>query len=149
MKSVVFASVHDAARCKMAAAFFNAFTMPSLARATSGGIRPPLWVAPEVVQAMQEIGLDVSARPQVLPQGALEGASLIVSFAGAEGWSAPAGVQREIWDVPDPDGQPIERVREIRDRVRERVWKLVARQGWYKLQPARLLYGRGEPVQQA
>src|SRR5438309_599434 len=55
MKTVVFASVHDAARSKMAAAFFNAFTMPSLVRAVSGGTRPLLWVAPEIVQVMHEV----------------------------------------------------------------------------------------------
>ena len=66
MKTVVFASVHDAARSKMAAAFFNAFTMPSLVRAVSGGTRPLLWAAPEIVQVMNEVGLDVSGRPQVL-----------------------------------------------------------------------------------
>jgi hypothetical protein len=51
MKVVVFASVHDAARSKMAAAFFNAFTLPALVRAVSGGDRPLLWVVPDVVQA--------------------------------------------------------------------------------------------------
>ena len=145
MKTVVFASLHDAARCKMAAAFFNAFTKPSLVRAISGGVRPLLWVAPEVVQVMQEVGLDVSARPQVLPQPALDTAALIVSFTGAEGWSSLPGVRREVWDVPDPRNQPVQRVREIRDRLREQVWRLVAREGWYKLQPVHFL--RSEQAQ--
>jgi arsenate reductase len=149
MKTVVFASVHDAARCKVAAAFFNAFTMPSLVRAISGGVRPRLWVAPEIVQVMQEVGLDVSDRPHVLQQAALESATLIVSFSGADSWAAPAGVPREVWDIPDPNGQPLERVREIRDRLRERVWRLVAKRGWYRLQPARLLADRSEQAQHA
>jgi len=147
MKTVVFASVHDAARCKMAAAFFNAFTMPSLARAISGGVRPLLWVAPEIVRVMKEVGLDVAGRPQVLPQAALESATLIVGFVDADGWSAPDGAPRELWDVPDPKDQPIERIREIRDRLRERVWRLVAKRGWYKLQPACFLMDRSGQVQ--
>jgi arsenate reductase (thioredoxin) len=149
MKTVVFASIHDAARCKIAAAFFNAFTMPSLARGISGGVRPVLWVAPDVVQVMKEVGLDVSGRPQVLPRDALASAALIVNFVGADGCSTFPGVPHEIWDVPDPHNQPLDRVREIRDRLRARVWRLVAKQGWYKLQPARLLHRQAELVQHA
>lgn len=139
MKTVVFASNHDAARSKMAAAFFNAFTKPSLARAVSGGSCPLLWVAPEVVQVMSEVGLDVSGRPQVLTADVLDGAALIVTFSDAGAWPTPARVPLESWNVPDPRKLAIERVREVRDRLRERVWRLVAKQGWYKLQPARAL----------
>ena len=149
MKTVVFASVHDAARSKMAAAFFNAFTMPSLVRAVSGGTRPLLWVAPEIVQVMNEVGLDVSGRPQVLPPDALERAALIVTFADEGAWRRPAAVPHESWDLPDPRSLPIDRLREMRDRLRERVWRLVARQGWYKLQPARMLRFNAEQSQHA
>jgi arsenate reductase (thioredoxin) len=149
MKNVVFASVHDAARSKMAASFFNAFTMESLVRAVSGGTRPLLWVAPEIIQVMNEVGLDVSDRPQVLPPDALERAALIVTFSDESGWRRPAGVPHESWDLPDPRGLPIDRLREIRDRLRQRVWRLVARQGWYKLQPARMLRFSGEQTQHA
>jgi arsenate reductase len=137
MKTVVFASVYDAARSKMAAAFFNAFTMPSLVRAVSGGARPLLWVAPEVVQIMREIEFDVETRPQLLPAEALESAALIVTFSDADAWRTPPDVPRESWDLPDPRNLPIERLRELRDRLRDRVWRLVAKQGWYRLQPAR------------
>jgi len=147
MKTVVFAGVYDAARSKMAAAFFNAFTMPSLVRGVSGGACPLLWVVPEIVQVMKEVGLDVSARPQLLPNDALESAALIVTFADASTWRTPAAVPRESWDLPDPRKLPIERVREIRDRLRERVWKLVAKRGWYRLQPTAVLRQRAEREQ--
>jgi arsenate reductase (thioredoxin) len=137
MKTVVFASIYDAARSKMAAAFFNAFTMPSLVRGVSGGARPLLWVAPEVVQIMKEVGFDVATRPQLLSAAVLESAALIVTFPDAAGYRTPSDVPRECWDLPDPRNLPIERLRELRDRLRERVWRLVAKQGWYKLQPAR------------
>jgi len=149
MKTVVFASVHDAARSKMAAAFFNAFTMPSLVRAVSGGTRPLLWVAPEIVQVMNEVGLDVSGRPQVLPPDALGRAALLVTFSDEGDWRRPAAVPHESWDLPDPRSLPIDRLREVRDRLRERVWRLVARQGWYKLQPARMLRFNAEQSQHA
>ncbi len=136
MKTVVFASIYDAARSKMAAAFFNAFTMPSLVRGVSAGACPLLWVVPEIVQVMKEVGLDVSARPQLLPSNALESAALIVTFADLGPWRTPAGVPRESWDLPNP------RVREIRDHLRERVWKLLAKHGWYRLQPTAVLRHR-------
>ena len=141
MKVVVFASVHDAARSKMAAAFFNAFTLPALVRAVSGGDRPLLWVVPDVVRAMGEVGLDVSDRPRVLTSELLARATRIVTFDGAV-WHPPAEVPREDWDLPDPSNLPLPRIREIRERIRERVWRLVAKQGWYKLQPARVIRDR-------
>ena len=149
MKTVVFASVHDAARSKMAAAFFNAFTMPSLVRAVSGGTRPLLWVAPEIVQVMNEVGLDVSGRPQVLPPDALDHAALIVTFSDERALRRPAAVPQESWDLPDPRGLSLDRLRDLRDRLRERVWRLVARQGWYKLQPVRMLRFSAEQRQHA
>jgi arsenate reductase (thioredoxin) len=149
MKTVVFSSVHDAARSKMAAAFFNAFTMPSLVRAVSGGTRPLLWVAPEVVEVMNEVGLDVSDRPQVLPPDALDRAALIVTFSNEGALQRPGAVPHESWDLPDPRGLSVEHLRALRDRLRERVWRLVARQGWYKLQPARMLRFSSEQRQHA
>ncbi|MGZ6124744.1 MAG: hypothetical protein ACXWLR_07280, partial [Myxococcales bacterium] len=62
-------------------------------------------------------------------------------------WRTPSGVPRESWDVPDPHNLPIERVREIRDRLRDRVWRLVAKQGWYRLQPAAVLRHRASREQ--
>ena len=135
MKTVVFASIHDAARSKMAAAFFNAFTLPVLVRGVSGGSEPLLWVAPHVVQVMREAGLDISGRPSVVTSRSLHNAALIVTFAGAP-FSAPPGVPREEWNVPDPTRLALEDVRRVRDQLRRRVWRMVAARGWYKLQPA-------------
>jgi arsenate reductase len=149
MKTVVFATVYDAARSKMAAAFFNAFTMPTLVRGVSGGARPLLWVVPEVVQIMREIEFVVDTRPQLLAADALESAALIVTFSDAGAWRTPPAVPRESWDVPDPRNLPIERLRELRDRLRDRVWRLVAKQGWYKLQPTRALRSRKQEATQS
>jgi len=69
------------------------------------------------------------------------------------GWTFALGdvaaVPHESWDLPDPRSLPIDRLREVRDRLRERVWRLVARQGWYKLQPARMLRFNAEQSQHA
>ena len=134
MKTVAFVSLYDAARSRMAAAFFEAFTKPTLVRAISGGIRPLLWTASDVIDVMAESGFDVSGQPRVLSEDDLKRASMIVTV-GEAGWQPPPSVQHEHWDVPDPRGLPMPRLRELRDRLRRRVWRLVAREGWYKLQP--------------
>ena len=85
---------------------------------------------------MQEVGLDVSAaRPRLLTDTALDGVSLFVALGEDASWSVPAGVRRENWSLADPKNLPLAQVRAIRDRLRDRVWRLVAQNGWYKRQP--------------
>ena len=60
-KQVIFACVHSAGRSQMAAAFLNALADPSRARAVSTGTEPAERVHPEVVAAMREVGIDLSA----------------------------------------------------------------------------------------
>jgi arsenate reductase (thioredoxin) len=147
MRTVLFASVHDAARSKMAEAFFNRFTLPSLVRAVSGGTEPALAVTPDAVQVMSEIGFDLNVRPQLLRPELAKSAAIIVTFGLAPGWHAPEGIPRQSWDAQDLRAVPLERLREVRDSLRERVWKLVAKEGWYRLQPARLArFAKTEPA---
>ncbi|MGH7858295.1 MAG: low molecular weight phosphatase family protein, partial [Candidatus Binatia bacterium] len=61
MKTVVFACLHNAGRSQMAATLFNARANPAKARALSAGTRPADRVHPEVVAAMRELGIDLSA----------------------------------------------------------------------------------------
>ena len=61
MTTVVFACVHNAGRSQMAAAWFNLLSDPTKARAISAGTDPGPRVHPEVVTAMREVGLDLSA----------------------------------------------------------------------------------------
>jgi len=137
MNTVVFACVHNAGRSQMAAAFFTQLANPALARAVSAGTRPAERVHPEVVEAMREVGIDLSgAKPQPLtPELAREAAWLVTMGCGDECPVLP-GVRREDWPLADPKGQPPEQVRAIRAEIRERVWKLIAQQGWWKLRPA-------------
>jgi arsenate reductase len=137
MKLVVFTSLHDAARTAMAAGFFNAFTLPSLVRGMAGALlhEPP--VGREIVEAMSDVGID-AVPPRVVKPEDLRSAFMVVTFADAPSFPVP-GVRAERWDVPDPRKLPPARLREVRDRLRERVWKLVAREGWYKLQPASIV----------
>jgi arsenate reductase len=115
----------------MAAAFFNQVADPARARAVSAGTRPAERVHAEVAAAMLETGIDLSgARPQLLTTELAAGSRLLVTMGCGEECPYLPGVDLEDWPLEDPKGKPIERVREIRDEVRERVAALVESRGW-------------------
>lgn len=131
MDRVVFACRHNAGRSQMAAAFFNRVADPTLALAISGGTTPGNRVHHEVSEAMNEVGIDLSgAKPQLLTTELAAGARLLVTLGCGEECPFLPGVEVEDWPLPDPKGQPIGRVREIRDEVETRVAELVKRRGW-------------------
>jgi len=131
MTTVVFACVHNAGRSQMAAAFFNHLADPSRAHAVSAGTQPGPRVHPEVVVAMQETGIDLSsATPRKLTDELAATASLLVTMGCGDACPYVPGLRRDDWPLPDPKGQPIERVREIREEIRGRVESLVAAEGW-------------------
>src|SRR5687768_13588579 len=131
MERVIFACVHNAGRSQMAAAFFNHLADARHARAVSAGTAPGLRVHPEVVEAMREVGIDLaSATPQRLTPEIAEGAALLVTMGCGDACPAVPGLGRDDWPLEDPKGKPVERVREIRDDIRERVRALVQRRGW-------------------
>ena len=133
MKKVIFACVHNAGRSQMAAAFFNAVTNPAKARAISAGTHPGERVHPVVVEAMHEVGIDLSeAKPQRLTDQLASGASHLVTMGCGDECPFVPGAQRDDWPLPDPKGKPIEEVRVIRDEVRSRVERLIRDANWLK-----------------
>lgn len=131
MSTVIFACVHSAGRSQMAAAFFNALADPARATAVSAGTEPAARVHPEVVDVMREVEIDVSgARPALLTDELSHKAELLVTMGCGEACPFVPGLERADWNLPDPKGQPIERVRAIRDDVRARVSELVRARHW-------------------
>ena len=131
MKRVIFACVHNAGRSQMAAAFFNATADPAKAAAQSAGTDPGTRVHPEVVEVMREAGIDLSGgRPQKLTHDLAQGASLLVTMGCGDRCPYVPGLEVDDWPLDDPKGQPLEKVRQIRDEVRERVRRLVDERGW-------------------
>jgi arsenate reductase (thioredoxin) len=127
MKTVLFACVHNAGRSQMSAALFNLVTDPAKARAISAGTEPGPRVHPEVLEAMKELGVDLSSvKPQKLTAELASTAALLVTMGCGESCPAIPGLLREDWPLEDPKGQPIERVREIRADIRGRVSHLAA-----------------------
>ena len=131
MSKVIFACVHNAGRSQMAAAFFNLIADPGRARAVSAGTSPGASVHPEVLTVMREAGVDLAgAVPQRLTGELARDAKLLVTMGCGEACPFVPGARVEDWPIPDPKGQSLERVREIRDEVRRRVAELVAHEGW-------------------
>ncbi|AUX36139.1 MULTISPECIES: arsenate reductase ArsC [Sorangium] len=131
MNIVLFACVHNAGRSQMAAAWFNALSDPEKARAVSAGTEPGPRVHPEVLAAMAEEGIDLSAvKPQRLTDALARQATLLVTMGCGEACPVVPGLRREDWPLEDPKGKPVARVREIRDEVRARVAELASREGW-------------------
>jgi arsenate reductase len=136
MKTVIFACVHNAGRSQMAAAFFNRAADPAAARALSAGTQPAARVHPEVIAAMRDIGIDLSLAQPTLLTAALAGdAELLVTMGCGESCPVVPGLRRDDWALPDPKGQPFERVRAIRDEIRARVDHLLDAQGWRRPAP--------------
>jgi arsenate reductase len=128
---VVFACTHNAGRSQIAAAFFTQLADPAKATAVSAGTEPGKEIHPEVLAAMKEVAIDLSkARPQLLTAELAAGASFMVTMGCGEECPYLPGVKILDWPLEDPKGQPLARVREIRDDIRERVAGFVRDRGW-------------------
>jgi arsenate reductase len=115
----------------MAAAFFNRRADPAHAAALSAGTEPGPRVHPEVVEVMREVGIDVAgAQPRLLTADLARGAALLVTMGCGDQCPYVPGLPVEDWPLEDPKGQPLPRVRAIRDEVRRRVEELLAAHGW-------------------
>jgi arsenate reductase len=122
----IFACVHNAGRSQMAAAFFNQLADPHKARAVSAGTEPGSRVHPEVLEAMREVGIDLSnAQPQLLTEELARDASLLITMGCGEKCPYVPGLRRNDWPLPDPKGRPMEEIRATRDEVRKRVRELI------------------------
>jgi len=134
MKTVLFACVHNAGRSQMAASWFNALVDPASATAVSAGTQAGERVHPEVLKAMNEVGIDLSsARPQLLTEQLAKNANLLVTMGCGESCPVVPGVERQDWPLADPKGQSLERVREIREEIRGRVMELISAKGWRRI----------------
>ncbi len=131
MKTVLFACIHNAGRSQMAAALFNLLADARLVKAISAGTEPGTRVHPEVLQVMEELGVDLrTMKPQHLSDELATTANLLITMGCGEACPYVPGLERQDWPLEDPKGKPIERVREIRDEVRERVQALLEARGW-------------------
>jgi protein-tyrosine-phosphatase len=110
----------------MAEAFFEHYAAGK-AKAFSAGTRPASHVDQTVVKSMREIGIDISSkRPKALTSEMLGGVDRVITMGcSVEGVCPATFVPTEDWQLEDPEGKPIEKVREIRDEIEAKVKKLV------------------------
>jgi arsenate reductase len=129
VKRVIFVCVHNSGRSQMAEAFAKRLA-EGIIEAQSAGTKPSEGLNPAAVQAMNEIGCDMSGHhPKMLTMDMANSADMLITMGcgvqDEEGATCP--VADEDWALDDPHGQPIEKVREIRDQVEARVEDLIAR----------------------
>ena len=128
METALFVCVHNAGRSVMAEALFNRLADGTM-RATSAGTEPTPGPHPEVVEALREVGLDVSGHTgRLLTDAMVRDASRVITMGCAVDEQACPAIRYagvEDWGLDDPKGHPIERVREIRDEIERRVRRLL------------------------
>ncbi len=126
MKRVLFVCVHNAGRSQIAEAFFNYYASGK-ATAISAGTQPASHVDRTVMEAMKELGIDISSnRSKLLTPEMIEDVDKIVTLGcGVEGVCPATFVPSEDWHLEDPEGKPIEKVREIRDEIEAKVKTLI------------------------
>ncbi|MBN1368429.1 MAG: arsenate reductase ArsC [Dehalococcoidales bacterium] len=124
MKTVLFICVHNSGRSQMAEAFFNGLAVGK-ARAISAGSQPADKVSPVAVEAMREVGIDISRnKPKLLTLEMMEGIEKAITM-GCEETCPVTTVETEDWGLEDPKDKPIEEVRLIRDKIKRRVENLI------------------------
>jgi arsenate reductase len=125
----LFVCVHNAGRSVMAEAFVHQLAPEGRAEAISAGTIPQERPHPEVVEAMREVGIDVSTHEgRLLTDELVSWADRVITMGCAVDEAACPAIRYsevEDWDLDDPKGQPPERVREIRDEIRRRVKALL------------------------
>ncbi len=124
--SVLFVCVHNAGRSQMAAAFLSHLAADRV-EVRSAGSEPADRVNPVAVQAMREIGIDLSGRiPARLTTGAVTASDVVITMGCGDACPYFPGKRYLDWVLDDPSGQDIEAVRPIRDEIERRVRGLLA-----------------------
>ncbi|MGZ5335183.1 MAG: arsenate-mycothiol transferase ArsC [Solirubrobacterales bacterium] len=126
MARVLFVCLHNAGRSQMSRALFDR-AAEGRHESASAGTTPGEAVHPEVVEAMRELGIDLSGeRPRKLDDEMAAWADVVVTMGCGDECPFIPGKRYLDWELPDPKGRPLEEVRATRDDIDGRVRKLVA-----------------------
>jgi len=118
---VLFVCVHNAGRSQMAAALLDHHAAGRV-RVRSAGSAPAGEINPAVIAVMDELGVDLSKEfPKPLTTDAVEAADVVISMGCGDACPIFPGKRYLDWELPDPNGRPIEEIRPIRDEIDERV----------------------------
>ncbi|MHA7264231.1 arsenate-mycothiol transferase ArsC [Arthrobacter sp. TMN-37] len=123
--SVLFVGASNSARSQMAAAFLTRFAQGRV-EVRSGGPDPADRVDPTAVEAMAEVGVDISAAvPRRLSPEMVVGADFVITLGYADQEPSFPNVRHEDWPVEDPVGQDTAAMRRVRDEIKGRVQQLI------------------------
>ncbi|GAA2887477.1 arsenate reductase ArsC [Microbacterium esteraromaticum] len=123
--SVLFVCVHNAGRSQMAAGFLRD-TAGDRIEVRSAGSMPADKINPIAVEAMKELGIDITAEhPKILTTEAVQASDVVITMGCGDACPFFPGKRYEDWKLDDPAGQGIEAVRPIRDEIRTRIERLV------------------------
>ena len=126
MSNVLFVCIQNAGRSQMAQALFERAAGAGH-EARSAGSRPAAHVHPEVVEVLAEIGIDVSGNvPHRLDRDDMQWADIVVTMGCGDECPYIPGKRYIDWELEDPAGQSIEKVRGVRDEIAGRIDDLVA-----------------------
>ncbi len=122
---VLFVCVHNAGRSQMAAALLERYAAGRV-HIRSAGSEPASSLNPRVVEAMGEIGLDISREyPKPLTDDYVRAADVVITMGCGDTCPIYPGKRYEDWELDDPAGQDLDTVRRIRDEIDVRIKKLV------------------------
>lgn len=127
-QTVLFVCVENAGRSQMAEGFFKKYALDGY-DGISAGTRPVSIINPIATEVMKEVGIDISnQRPKILTEDTIKHSSIRVNMGCIEKNSCPTLFIHNVldWNIEDPKGKQIEKVREIRDIIEERVRELVS-----------------------
>jgi arsenate reductase len=118
---VLFVCVHNAGRSQMAAGLLQERAGDRV-RVISAGSEPADRLNPAVVEAMEEIGIDISAeRPKKLEDGMVRESDVVITMGCGDACPIYPGKRYEDWELEDPSGKDLQTVRRIRDEIADRV----------------------------
>ncbi len=125
MANVLFVCLHNAGRSQISRALFEG-AAGGRHTAASAGTRPAARLHPAVIEAMAEVGVDLSGRvPRRLTRGMAEWADVVVTMGCGDECPYVPGKRYIDWDLEDPAGKPLAAVRELRDEIARRAAALV------------------------
>ena len=123
--SVLFVCVHNAGRSQMAAGWLRHLAGEAV-EVRSAGSAPADTVNPAAVEAMREVGIDITDQtPKLLEYAAAESSDVIITMGCGDACPVFPGKRYEDWKLDDPAGRGVAAVRPIRDEIRDRVEHLV------------------------
>ncbi|MDQ5875585.1 MAG: arsenate reductase ArsC [Thermoproteota archaeon] len=123
-KTILFVCIENAGRSQMAEGFFNQRYAQKGYHSISAGTRPVSQINPLAVQAMSEVGIDISGqKSKIITENMIRNSAKSINMGCMERAECPMLFINNVidWGIEDPKGQPIEKVREIRDEIDRRV----------------------------